>query len=106
MMNTEEVLQSAFVDYQPGKPETVGLVLPQERTEQEAAELESVIVSLFYHGYSVMLHDEFQGITLDGYPAHVFYRKEEDKGYRSDAHSVQQVMNAEWWSADKQKIEL
>lgn len=97
MMHLQEALQSAYVDFKPGNTTAIGLVLPQERTKQEKENLEAVIVSLFYHGYSVLLHDEYQGLRIKDDPVHLLLQKEEDKGYYPPFEVVREVMNAEWW---------
>lgn len=106
MMNLKETLQSKFVDYWPVKPKALGLILPQERTKQESEELEAVIVSLCYHGYSVTLIDETQGFTINGNPMHVLLHSKEHEGYPPKPKVVRMLMNAEKWSKKKQEVRL
>lgn len=95
MMNLQEVLQSDFVILKPGMTKVIGLELPQERTEQEYKELEHVAVSLMYHGYRAMEHEEMQGHYDNGHPLQVMLYREEWKGQVPSGNYVQDMLNAE-----------
>lgn len=102
MMNLQEVLQSDFVILKPGMTKVIGLELPQERTDHDSAALEEVVVSLFYHGYTVVI--DWQGETYNDHPMHLLIQREEDKGSCPSAQSVQQVMNGEWWEPNGKEV--
>lgn len=95
MMNLPEALQSEYVERQPSKVKVIGLVLPQDRTEQEYKELEHVAVSLLYHGYRAMEHEEMQGHYENGHPLQVMLYREEWKGQVPSADYVHDMLNAE-----------
>lgn len=95
MMNLPEAVQSDFVILKPGMMKVIGLELPQERTEQESKDLEHVAVSLLYHGYRAMQHEDVKGQYENENPIQIMLYREEWKGQVPSADYVHDMLNAE-----------